>query len=155
MNLGRLFTSLEGRINRKPYWIGSLLLVVAAIVLVLIVGAVGGAESLVRADGGSSGTSTLVTLLILAASVPLVVKRLQDRNKSPHYAWLLYGPAIISMLGDLVGFTGTPTEPNALGYALALFNLIIGIWFFIELGFLRGTIGRNQFGEDPLASQPV
>lgn len=147
-----LFTSFEGRINRKTYWIGTLQVVAAAIVLVLIV-AVVSTKSLVGADGGPSSVSTLITILILAACAPLVVKRLQDRNKSPHYAWLLYGPAIVSMIGDLVGFTGTPTEPNGLGYVLAFFNLIIGIWFFIELGFFRGTSGPNGYGLDPLAAQ--
>lgn len=148
-----LFTTVEGRIGRKQYWIGSVLLFVATIVLVLIVGTVSGIGSLSRADGGSSGAMTFVTILILAASVPLVVKRLKDRNKSPHYAWLLYGPAIISTIGEMAGFTGTPTEPNALGYALALLSLIIGIWFFVELGFLRGTAGQNGYGPDPLAAQ--
>ena len=101
----------------------------------------------------SSVAMTLVTIIILAASIPLVVKRLKDRNKSPHYAWLLYGPAIISTIGEKAGFTGTPTEPNALGYALALLSFVIGIWFFIELGFLRGTAGPNGYGPDPLAVQ--
>ena len=34
-----------------------------------------------------------------------------------------------------------------------IFNIafiIIGIWFLIELGFLRGTVGPNTFGPDPL-----
>lgn len=30
---------------------------------------------------------------------------------------------------------------------------IIGaIWLLIELGFLRGTVGDNQFGADPVAA---
>lgn len=65
----------------------------------------------------------------------------------------LYGLAIIATIGDMAGFTGTPTEPNALGYALALLSTIVGIWFFIELGFLRGTAGPNGSGPDPLAVQ--
>ena len=28
---------------------------------------------------------------------------------------------------------------------------LIGIWAFIENGFLRGTVGPNSFGGDPLA----
>ena len=149
--MASLFTTVEGRIGRKQYWIGSVLLFVAAIVLVLIVTVVSGIGSLSPADGGSSGATTLVTILILAASAPLVVKRLKDRNKSPHYAWLLYVPGIISIIAEMAGFTGTATEPNTLGYALSLFGLIVGIWFFIELGFLRGTAGPNGYGPDPLA----
>lgn len=151
--MGSLFMTVAGRIGRKQYWIGSILLFVAAIVLVTIMATAGGVGALSRADGGSSGVMTLITILILAASVPLVVKRLQDRNKSPHYAWLLYGPAIISTVGDVAGLTGTPTAPNTLGYALSLVSLIIGLWFFIELGFLRGTAGPNGYGPDPVAVQ--
>jgi uncharacterized membrane protein YhaH (DUF805 family) len=151
--MGSLFMTVAGRIGRKQYWIGSILLFVAAIVLVTIIATAGGVGALSRADGGSSGAVTLVTVLVLAASVPLVVKRLQDRNKSPHYAWLLYGPAIVSTIAEMAGFTGTPTEPNTLGYALSLVSLVIGLWFFIELGFLRGTAGPNGYGPDPVAVQ--
>lgn len=151
--MGSLFTTVEGRIGRKQYWIGSVLLFASAIALLLIVAVVGGDDSLSRADGGSTGAMTLVTILILAVSVPLVVKRLKDRNKSPHYAWLLYGPGVISAIGDMAGFTRTPTEPNTLGYALALFSTIVGIWFLIELGFFRGTAGPNGYGPDPVAVQ--
>jgi uncharacterized membrane protein YhaH (DUF805 family) len=27
----------------------------------------------------------------------------------------------------------------------------IGLWLFVEHGFIRGTIGSNQYGPDPLA----
>lgn len=151
--MGSLFRTIKGRISRKQYWIGSLLLFLAMMVLVLIVAAIRGTEALGHADSTSRGAEIIITVLILAASVPLVVKRLQDRNKSPHYAWLLYGPALISAIGDKVGFTGTPTELNMLGYALALFNLVIGTWFFVELGFLRGTPRSNEYGPDPLAAR--
>jgi uncharacterized membrane protein YhaH (DUF805 family) len=150
--MDRLFRAIEGRISRKQYWISSLMLFLAMMIVVLIVAAIG-TEALGHANGAVRGAETLITTLMLAASVPIVVKRLQDRNKSPHYAWLLYGPALISAIGDKVGFTGTAPELNMLGYALALFNLIIGIWFFVELGFLRGTPGPNGYGPDPLAAK--
>jgi uncharacterized membrane protein YhaH (DUF805 family) len=151
MNLGHLFTSFDGRIGRKAYWIGSLLLLLSAIVVLLVVATVGGPEALIAADGRSTGISTLITFLLLASSIPIVVKRLKDRNKSPYYAWLLYGPGFLSMIGDFTGITGTPDQPNTLGYGLGIVNLVIGLWFFIELGFFRGTIGHNQYGEDPVA----
>ena len=34
---------------------------------------------------------------------------------------------------------------------LSLAFFILGIWGFIELGFLRGTDRTNRFGPDPLA----
>jgi hypothetical protein len=32
--------------------------------------------------------------------------------------------------------------------------LIVAFWFFIELGCLRGTIGSNPHGPDPLSGRP-
>jgi uncharacterized membrane protein YhaH (DUF805 family) len=29
--------------------------------------------------------------------------------------------------------------------------LVVAVWLFIELGFLRGTRGDNRFGPDPLS----
>ena len=52
------------------------------------------------------------------------VKRCHDRNKS---GWF-----ILIQLVPLVG----------------------PIWYFVELGCLRGTIGPNRFGEDPLVTAP-
>ena len=33
-------------------------------------------------------------------------------------------------------------------------ELLFSIWLVIELGFLRGTVGQNWFGPDPLAGSP-
>lgn len=33
-----------------------------------------------------------------------------------------------------------------------LASLAISIWALVELGFLRGTVGANRYGPDPLAS---
>ena len=33
---------------------------------------------------------------------------------------------------------------------LGLASLAISIWGLVELGFLRGTVGPNQYGPDPL-----
>ena len=86
--MGSLFRTIKGRIGRKQYWIGSLLLFLAMMAILmailLIVAAIGGREAPGYAIGASRGALMLITAVILAASVPLVVKRLQDRNKS---AW--------------------------------------------------------------------
>ena len=30
--------------------------------------------------------------------------------------------------------------------------LVISVWLFVEIGFLRGTDGPNRFGPDPLGA---
>ena len=36
-----------------------------------------------------------------------------------------------------------------------LLPLIGVIWYFVETGFLRGTIGDNRFGPDPVPGEPA
>jgi uncharacterized membrane protein YhaH (DUF805 family) len=48
--------------------------------------------------------------------------------------------------------------PGVLNYAaggmfvFAIAGFAISIWALVELGFLRGTSGPNDYGPDPLAS---
>ena len=64
-------------------------------------------------------------LLTLVPSLAMNVKRCHDRDRS---GWF-----ILVMLIPLAG----------------------GIWYFIEAGCLRGTVGPNKYGPDPLETQEV
>ena len=66
--------------------------------------------------------ATLVTLFAIWPALAGHVKRFHDRNKS---GWWV-----------LIGFV----------------PLIGSIWLLVELGFLSGSPGENDFGPDPLAS---
>jgi uncharacterized membrane protein YhaH (DUF805 family) len=37
-----------------------------------------------------------------------------------------------------------------MGFVLHLVGFAITVWAFVELGCLRGTVGPNQYGPDPL-----
>ena len=68
------------------------------------------------------------------------IKRLHDRNKSGW--WLL----------PFIGATGFYTHfGNTLGvvapYA-GLVVLVLFLWGFVEMAFLKGTSGYNRFGPD-------
>ncbi|HHT9144875.1 MAG TPA: DUF805 domain-containing protein [Candidatus Wunengus sp. YC61] len=69
---------------------------------------------------GRSGHGSLVFLVILWPAFAVSTKRWHDRNKSGW--WNLIG--LIPILG--------------------------GIWVLVENGFLRGTVGNNQYGSNPL-----
>jgi uncharacterized membrane protein YhaH (DUF805 family) len=72
---------------------------------------------------GESGwgiVSVLATLAMLYPAIALYAKRWHDRGKSGW--WSLIG----------------------------LVPIIGGLWMLIELGFLKGTEGSNQFGADPV-----
>ena len=64
--------------------------------------------------------STIFSIIAIWPGFAISFKRLHDRNKS---AW----------------------------WMLLMFIPIIGwIWLLVEIGFLRGTVGPNDFGDDPL-----
>ena len=77
------------------------------------------------------------------------IKRLHDRNKSGWWVLLFYGaPTALSAVAALLE-SGAETSLAVLLFQLV--NLVILVWALIELGCLRGTIGQNRYGPDPLA----
>ena len=128
MNL-QTFLSFDGRIPRKTFWLGHLVLFVAYTVLsILIFSLIGSfsSENLQNPSGHEVNTILLVVLwgpLILAlvyGSFALTAKRWHDHGKS---GWFV-----------LWGFVP-----------------VANVWALVMNGFLRGTEGPNRFGPDPIA----
>lgn len=124
---GVLF-SFQGRISRKTFWLTTLALIAVGAVAGGIIGGIAGATA--AADGAPDpgddfSPAFVIPVLILLffnfwTSLALQIKRWHDRNKT---GWFV-----------LLGFIP-----------------IIGwIWEFVEIGFLRGTQGDNDYGPDPL-----
>jgi uncharacterized membrane protein YhaH (DUF805 family) len=128
-----LFTSFEGRINRKPFWLSLLALIIVEWIVILVLGMVLGTSMMGTIDPNMAPDQAaamatkgmipiiIVSLLFLYPALAVYAKRWHDRGKSGW--WTLIG------LVPIVG----------------------GIWLLVELGFLRGTEGPNQYGNDPLA----
>jgi uncharacterized membrane protein YhaH (DUF805 family) len=133
MSIGTLLFSFRGRINRMPYWLVSLaMLIVMAAVFVFV---------------GFSGVWQSVMLLLLIPwiwiGVALGVKRLHDRNKSAWWLVIFYLlPGILEYIAEFVSDAEV---------VLLIASLALSIWAVVELGFLRGTAGPNDYGPDPLA----
>ncbi|MGA2916607.1 MAG: DUF805 domain-containing protein [Sedimentisphaerales bacterium] len=78
---------------------------------------------------GEPGVFYIITSLALTwPGLAIYAKRIHDRDRSP---WLL--------LLTFIPFLG----------------IIPGIWILVEVFFLKGTDGDNQYGADPLQSQAV
>jgi uncharacterized membrane protein YhaH (DUF805 family) len=134
MNL-QTFTSLEGRIPRKGFWLGFLVLMIVTWILEFILFAIFGTSMMANIDPNATPEAQaeaakammgnmmlplgILMLLILWPSICLYAKRWHDRDKSGWWS--------------LIGFI----------------PIIGGIWMLVELGFLRGTEGPNRFGADP------
>lgn len=156
MDLRNLYTSFEGRINRKPFWVAGLILMVAGIgISLLTVVPISAANPTMGALAG-----LILSLAFLYPGVALGVKRLHDRGKSGLLMVVFIAPGLISQLCDLLGITGSYQTiaghsihmPNTLGWILNIVTLGVAIWALVTLGFLKGTSGPNGYGPDPLMS---
>lgn len=124
MNLKNLFTSFDGRIGRMKWWCGLLAVMwIEAVVAFLGIKVFG---TYLVADAPNERAQMITALMILVVILfvlplfPLYAKRWHDRDKSGW--WTLIW--LVPIFGN--------------------------IWILIELGFLKGTEGPNQYGNDPL-----
>jgi uncharacterized membrane protein YhaH (DUF805 family) len=124
-----LFLSYRGRIGRGAYWLGTFVVLLAelgaiAFLLKLSHGSLG---DLVAAEREAAQVSrevllhvilpvAIVSVLFLYPTYALYTKRWHDRNKSGWWS--------------LIGFV----------------PFIGGLWLLIELGFLGGDEGENDYG---------
>ncbi len=143
MDFGYILTSTEGRIPRSQWWAGVVIIAVIGIVLALVIGWAFGPTTI-----GLLATLILQVLLIYP-SYALSAKRFQDRNKPGSLALIGIGLGILQTLARVVGLSN-PFAPTAIDWILNIALLIVGIWYLIELGCLRGTVGQNDYGPDPL-----
>ena len=127
-----LLTSFSGRINRQPFWLSILAIVVLQWVLMLVLGMILGTSMMGGIDPNmppdeaaalamkSMTPIIIISLLFLYPALAIYTKRWHDRDKSGWWTLIILVP------------------------------IIGGIWFLVECGFLRGTDGANRFGADPL-----
>ena len=144
MSMKQLLFSFRGRLNRKRYWMTVIVTMAVIIVLLLL------ALVMMREQRFEFAALTVVILLLLY--IPLIwiglaigAKRLHDRDKSAWWLLVFYVlPGILSSLGN---------QMDDLGFLiLHVVSFAITVWAFVELGCLRGTLGPNQYGPDPLSN---
>lgn len=138
-----LLFGFRGRINRAKYWLAFVIYFIALFVLYVLFSLF------------FSFPADLLGLLLIFAvpvipitisSIAVAIKRLHDRNKSGW--WLLVFYFLPGVIGNIGPYTG-------LDIVFQLASLALSIWALVELGFLRGTSGRNQYGADPLVPKNV
>ncbi len=160
--IGKFYFSPSGRISRSQYWLRFMLpYVVIYLSLVIMAGVT---DDTSTAHSVISGILTIFVLVALWPSIAILVKRIHDRNKPGWLCLVLYVPTVLFMVLLIVLIAGSVIEaartgaytPPAVGALaivvglLALTSAGVGLWFFIEFGCLRGTVGPNRYGPDPV-----
>ena len=149
------YFSPRGRISRSQYWLKYFLPVfVIGIIIELIILSTG------KESGVGSAFDSLLNLFYLVTLWPgiaILIKRIHDRNKTGWLVLLLYVPLVFLAAALIATVTAAVLDNDAAtaasGIALAIVGVItvaITIWFFIEFGCMRGTVGPNKYGPDPV-----
>jgi uncharacterized membrane protein YhaH (DUF805 family) len=155
--LVKLLFSFSGRIGRRDFWIGLLLLVV-----IMVAGLLTFDPDMLTREGAE--TPRKMSLLILDVvlfllTATITIKRLNDRDWP---AWL--GPLACAIWlpmsvgeqlglltsrewGDFVAGNWTGTSVYLL---VATVTMIVAL---VDNAFVRGTVGPNRYGPDPLAQR--
>jgi uncharacterized membrane protein YhaH (DUF805 family) len=137
MDWKNLYLSLDGRINRKPFWLGLLAFMIITWILEFILFAIFGVSMMPNVDPNADPAAaaaaasemmgrmtiplSIIVLITIWPAICLYAKRWHDRDKSGWWTLICFVP-----------FIGA-------------------IWMLVELGFLRGTEGPNRFGPDPIS----
>lgn len=141
MDIGSLFFSFQGRINRARYWL--------AVLGYVIVDLIAYPVKLTLGSGfGYEAFSIAVGVAVMISGFAVATKRLHDRDKSAWWLLVFYAlPAILAAVLFSMSISGEMPSSFVLLY---LIPVAIWVWVWIELGCLPGTAGANRYGPDPL-----
>jgi uncharacterized membrane protein YhaH (DUF805 family) len=148
---GRWLLDFSGRYGREKFWLGALGL------LALLIFTLMAMSVLMRPTGAGGGEIALIFLFAIPFVwfyCKLIIHRLHDLGWSGWW-FLLLGPILIP-LPIWMWVEGHTQEAYNRGHDAALEFGAYAIFLggFILMGCLRGTVGPNKYGPDPLAKIP-
>lgn len=151
--------SFSGRIGRAGFWLGYVLPLTLLNIGLQSIGAMQAATEFRRGLDPLPGGWSFLSLLLLWPMLAGTVKRLHDRNRSGLWAAAYWVLALLPLVTVAIFMLAVGVHAANIGsgvglgfVAMALLGLFLAgaIWMFVELGCLRGTVGPNRFGPDPL-----
>lgn len=167
MDFVQLYTTTNGRINRKTWWLGVIGFVVFAVIIGLFLAIIGGIFGFANSAFGLGLIELVMIGVLFVPYQALTLKRLHDRSRPENLFWIFIAPSILSPVLMILGLSGTMVEgrfweesaqiyqPNLIGNLLNFASFGIGIWALVELGFLKGDEGDNAHGPNPSSVTPV
>lgn len=145
MTFATLFLSPHGRIGRKPYWIGLIILLIAQ-VIALFLPVVG----------------QIIGLLLIYPAVCVYGKRLHDLGRGMWWLGVVIAATVFALIAifavavrPMLAVSGGPHDEIAMLNAFAaapgvapllLITVAINLGFVLWLGVAPGQKGDNRFG---------
>jgi uncharacterized membrane protein YhaH (DUF805 family) len=143
-------TGLSGRLRRRDFWVGFIILLVVEIALSFAFAGIMRPTGATQLELAALWSALGILVWVSAA---LIVKRLHDRDKSVlWYPVFGLGPVVAYELGNRF----SSNISNELSPAQTVFWLLsaaLWVWAIVELGFIKGTEGPNRYGPDPRGTQ--
>lgn len=134
-----LLFSFTGRIGRKSWWLGVVVITAVSIIAGLLV------------DGYDK---TFGPIMAYAAMGLITFRRLKDRGHPEFvgYLWAFLATTLFAVLW-LDAFHDPLSQPLWL-WGLAAILIPFSLWVLIDCAFLEGTPGPNRYGSQPVSPKP-
>jgi uncharacterized membrane protein YhaH (DUF805 family) len=169
MNIWQLLFGFDGRISRMTYIVAITALSLIMFAMMLAAAALVTGDPLSselwefrRENIGVWGPIYAGVLLVsFWPGLALVAKRLHDRGYSMWIGVAFYlGIAIVAWallwFGQVSFDVANAPKPSPVYMLVAILVLWpVSMWFIAQLMFMRGVVGPNAFGPDPLAGHPL
>ena len=158
MNVMQLCFSFQGRISRKTYWVTQFLLWMLTLILFIILNRIvippEAYYDRIESVGDLLDVAVLLLMptvyvnLVVIAMIVDPVGSLADLASSLDVFLILLAPALVNFA--VLAKRWHDRNKSAWWAFIHLVPIIGILWTFVELGFFRGTTGKNRFGLDPL-----
>jgi uncharacterized membrane protein YhaH (DUF805 family) len=144
-NLANAFFNFKGRMNRLPYLGCSVVLLL--INMIVMAGAI-----------HINPMVEIINLFLIYPAIAITIKRFHDLT---YPAWAVVLISVVSIILSFALYAFSPalmyinglsvTASYLLVYLLvAVVFLMFGVWLVYVSYFKRGTVGKNEYGADPL-----
>ncbi len=161
-----VYTSFEGRIGIRTFWIAAMTLVVAVIVIPFLLAAIFGPSSFnpsgnpdAKMDVRTTAVSLHSASMIILAwpMLAIAIKRRHDRGRAGGAVWVyavlvvLHAHLETSGIGYWLQTTLGAARIETM-WVLRPVTELLGFYLLFVMGFLKGDPGPNAYGPDPSSS---
>jgi uncharacterized membrane protein YhaH (DUF805 family) len=132
-----------GRNNRAKYWFAILLAYLSVFPTLSI--------SLHDTNSPAAFLAYVGILVAIALILTASVRRLHDRGKDgPIWLGVFY-LVPVALFWTASTTSGLGVLGTVVSSIFIVGAMVMLAWMFFELGFVRGTVGENEYGPDPLS----